>query len=77
VAKARKGQLLRLDRAAGAIGGLDDDDAAARFGEADRGSEPVGPAADDDRRAGQALTASCSFWAWLITFCAKCAGISS
>ena len=66
--KPRKRQLLGADRAAGALGGFHHDHRPAGLRQADRGSEPVRPAADDDGVAHAICSANwCNMlWAtWL------------
>jgi hypothetical protein len=49
VVKPRKRQLLSADRSARPVIGLQNDDRPPGLRQSDRGSEPIGPAADHDR----------------------------
>ena len=58
VDEARERQLARPDAAARLLGGLEDLDLEPLARELDRGGEPVGARADDDRIGSQATPAS-------------------
>ena len=64
MAEAGQRQLLGPHRAAGAVGGLEHEHRTSGLGEPDRGGEPVGPGADDDR-VGHSAICLASWWSML------------
>ena len=65
MAEAGQRQLLGAHGAAGRVGGLEHETARPRLGEADRGGQPVGPAADDDRVGSRRRAAAASWCSML------------